>query len=456
MAGTKRIGMDLTEGGVTKKLILFSIPFMISTVLQTVYSMVDMIVVGQYTGAGGLSAVSLASQIAMLLTAISMGFSQASQILISQLVGAKARDRINTVIGTTFTSTIALGVFMATMCLILYKQMLAAVNVPQEAIESGAYAYLMISGVGLIFAYGYNMVSAVLRGLGDSVRPLVFIAIASILNIILDILFVGPLHMGAPGAALATAVSQAVSFLTSIVYLYHKREAFGFDFKPASFRVDGKVLLMLIKLGAPLALQGAAINISMLFVSRFVNDFGVAASATFGVGRKLEHLPNILTQGLGFAATAMIGQNIGANKYDRVNKTVHITLAFALLANFVFGFVFLAWPREMFLMFTDDAAVIDYAWLFMWTTVLGFPGHAMLTAYRSLIQGVGNSLFAMIIGLFDGVILRIGLSLLFGYTFHMGLAGFFLGYSLAIYGTGIPAMVYFYGGFWKRRKRLVD
>ena len=450
----KKMFQDLTSGSVPKNLLVFALPFMLSNILQTVYSLVDMIVVGRFVGSSGLSAVTVASQTVMLMTTLCMGFSTGSQVYIAQLAGAGNKEMIRKTIGTTFSLQLLMGLGMGILGIILCRPALRLLNTPEEAMEE-AVSYLLICGGAIIFTYGYNMVSAVLRGMGDSRRPFLFVAISSVVNLILDLLFVGVFAMGVAGAAWATILGQAVSFVVSIVYLYRRREEFGFDFAPSSFRIDPGCLKVLTKLGIPFGLQMSAITISMLFVNGLVNDYGIHAGATFGVGSRVSHIPDVLTRSIGMASSAMVGQNLGAGRADRAHKTVMATLVCAVGVYAVAAVVFLLFPHQIFSVFTKDEAVLSLSWLFILSMVYGFPAHALMVPFNSFIQGIGNAVLSLFISILDGFVTRILLSILLGKVLGMGLFGFFLGYNLAAYATGIPAMLYYVSGIWKKRKNLV-
>ncbi|MEG1426894.1 MAG: MATE family efflux transporter [Oscillospiraceae bacterium] len=446
---------DLTKGNILSILVKMAIPFMLSNLLQTFYSMADMIVVGQYVGSTGLSAVTVSSQIIMLMTTIAMGFASGGQILIAQQAGVKDSKAMRETIGTLFTTVGVISVIMTVLGLTLYAPLLRVLNLPAESWDQ-AVGYLTICCMGTVFTCGYNTVSSILRGMGDAKKPFIFIAIASVINVVLDLLFVAGFHMGAAGAALATIIAQGVSFVISIVYLYRHREQFGFDFKLHSFRIVKTRLLVLLKLGLPMALQHSAIMISMLFVSSFVNAFGLAASATFGIGRRVEMIPGMLTQSIMMAASAIIGQNIAAGEQRRSKQAVYYSLLFNGIIYLLAFAAFTLWPRQIFSLFTPDTEVLDLAELFISTIVVAMPAMAMMHSFNPFIQGIGNAKLSLILGICDGVIARIGLSFFLGNVLNWGLYGFFLGYCLAAYFTAIPAAVYFFSGVWKKRKLLVD
>ena len=286
---------------------------MASNALQVLYSTIDMIIVGEYVGTPGLSAVSQSSQIVNFAAMVCLGFSNAGQVLLSQAIGAGKRKEMNSIIGTLFGFISILALVLTAVILSLQKWILDAINIPAESYHM-AKDYLIICGAGLVFTAGYNMVSAVLRGMGDAKRPFLFIGIASAVNLVLDIIFTGFLGWGVAGAAWATIIGQAVSFIFSLYYLYRRREEFGFDFKRERFTINGKYAGMIANLGTPMAIQSGCINLSMLVVNSMINDVGVVASATFGVGVRIDDIVNKISQGIQYAAVPMISQNIGAKK----------------------------------------------------------------------------------------------------------------------------------------------
>ncbi len=454
MSGQNAIINDLTTGSVWKKLITFALPFMLSSALQTLYSTVDMVIVGQYVGGSGLSAVATASSIVMFLTSIGMGFSTGGQVVISQLVGSGRREEIKSTVGTLFSTLAVLAVLAGVVAIIFCDPLLRLLNAPEEAF-AGAREYLIINAAGTLMTYGYNSVSAILRGMGDSKRPLMFIAIASVLNLVLDYIFVAHMDFGVAGAAVATVIGQTVAFIFAVRYLYRHREAFMFDFRPSSFKPDREKLKVLAKLGTPMALQSCAIDLSMSVINGIVNTYGVAASAAYGVGMKLDRLTSIATHALWTGGATMVGQNVGAGRHDRATKTVYSSMAICTVFCGACAIVYTMFPRQLFGLFTSDPEVLDLAWTYLLTCVIMQPASILSTSCNAVIEGTGNAGLSLAIALFDGIVLRILLSILLGDTLGMGLFGFFLGNNLAMYGTAIPAAIYFFSGLWKKRKLLV-
>ena len=260
-------------------------------------------------------------------------------------------------------------------CYIFRDNLLQLVNTPQEA-----YAYTMdytvICILGLIFIYGYNVVSAIMRGMGDSKRPFMFVAIAAIINIVLDIVFVAGFKMEVAGAAWATVIGQSFSFIFAFAYLYKRKEEFGFDFKLKSFIPDGNAMAKISALGIPMALQSASISISQTVVAAWVNSFGIIYSAIAGIISKLNMMMGIMSNSITTAAASMIGQNLGARKYDRVPKILAWAFGGAFTLSVIGSIVIKYDPDMIFGMFTSDEAVLAEATIIVLPAILNFFGAA--------------------------------------------------------------------------------
>lgn len=452
---TAKLRKDFTTGSIPKQLFYLMIPFMLSNALQVLYSTIDMIIVGKYVGTAGLSAVSQSSSIVNFATMVCLGFANGGQVLISQAIGAGKKKETNSIIGTLFTVILAIGLIFTALIIISKGMVIKVMNIPSEATQM-SNDYLTICGMGMTFTAGYNMVSATLRGMGDSKRPLLFIAIASVVNLALDILFTGFWDWGVAGAAWATIIGQAVSFVFSLYYLYKNKEGFGFDFKLISFKPVRKYVRMIINLGTPMAIQSGFINISMLYVNSLINSLGVVESATFGVGVRIDDIMNKISMGIQYAALPMISQNIAAKKLDRSEKIVHWAWIFSAIFTVIFLSMYLCFGKELFMLFSEDKAVHELSSTFIRAIVWLFIPFAIMRGTGAFVQGIGFVKFGMVLSILDGVALRIGLSWLFGIYFNFGFFGFVLGYALAPYGYAIPSLIYFLSGIWKKRKVLAD
>ena len=449
----KAIINDMTQGSVFKKMVVFTLPVMFANALQLCYGLVDMVIVGKFVGSAGLSAITIGSQVFNLMATLCIGFSVGGQVFISQIIGGKEYRKLNQTIGTVFTLVGVLGLLMTLIGFVFSVPVLRLMNTPEESFEM-AKAYMKVCSGGVLFTYGYNMVSAILRGMGDSKRPLLFILISTIVNLTGDLLLVGYFKMGAAGAAWATILGQAVSFVIALVFLVRRKEEFHFDFKAKSFIPENGTAAKLVKLGVPFALQNSSIDISMMFVCALVNSFGVIASATFGVGSRLQSLGFVMSGAVGAFVSSMVGQNIAAGKMDRVHKGIHLGLVSNIIFWGLLTTVFILFPEGCFGLFSKDPEVLEMAPLYMMCMAVGVPALACMTPYNGFIQGIGNSKMSLFFSILDGFVARITLSYVIGIVAGLGLKGFFLGYFLAPYFTTIPAMIYYYSGIWKKRKLL--
>ncbi|MBP5727908.1 MAG: MATE family efflux transporter, partial [Clostridia bacterium] len=399
-------------------------------------------------GKAGMSAVSIGGDILHLLTFVAMGFSAAGQVIIAQAVGARQQDAVRKTIGTMFSFLLGFSVFMAVICYALRFSILGWLNTP-----AAAYAYTMDYTVtciyGLVFIYGYNIVSAILRGMGDSKRPFLFIAIAALLNIVLDIVFVKYCGMAVFGAALATVIGQGVSFLVSVIYLYLRRQNFGFDFRPSSFRIDAKQFRKLLALGIPMAIQSAAVNLSKIVLTSWINMYDVTYSALAGVFNKLNIMCGVISQSFTTAGSSMVGQNLGARQFDRVKQTLLTILTISMCISGLFTIIMLVCPDVVYSMFTSDMDVLELASVLTLPVILNFYGSATRSVAFSLINGSGRSRLNLAVAMIDGVIARIGLAALLGFSLGLNCLGFWLGDALAGFMPMVIGLVFWLSGKWK-------
>ena len=440
---------DLTNGNVTRQLLVFAFPLFISNALQAVYNIVDMVVVGRFIGGAGMSAVSIGGDLLHLLTFVSMGFASAGQVIIARHVGERRMKEVSETIGTLFTFLLSASVTIAVICFLLRYPLLNALNTPAES-YSYAMDYLVTCIAGLVFIYGYNIVSAILRGMGDSRRPFVFVAIAAILNIILDLVFVVVFHMEVFGAALATVIGQGVSFISSLIYLFVKRQSFGFDFKLKSFAIKGRVLKPLVLLGIPMAIQSAAVNFSKVLLMSWINLEGVIYSALAGIFNKINVVSGVVSMSFTAAGSSMVGQNLGARKYERVPRILGTIGVVNMCMLTAFTAALLLFPNHIYGMFTSDVAVLSLAGILTMPIILNFYGAATRTVSFALINGSGNTKLNLAIALIDGILMRIGLAALLCFGFSMGSLGCWYGDAIAGFMPLLIGLVFYLSGRWKK------
>ncbi len=439
---------DYTSGPVARQLLGFAWPFMLSNLLQTAYNLTDMVVVGQFVGPAGLSAVGIGADLIHMYTFICMGFCNAGQVLISQYVGLRDRGSVSKMVGVMFTFILGLSLALTALGLGFAGRLMGWLNVPPEAVGY-CRSYTVCCTAGLFFLVGYVMVAAILRGIGESKRPMVFIVIASVLNVILDIAFVAG-GMGPFGAALATVIAQGVSFVLCVGYLWRRRDRLGFEFSPKYLKPDRENLAKLLKLGVPMSIQSCAINISMLFVSRCINVYGVTVSAVTSVGNKLSTVASIVCQALSQSGATMVGQNFAARQFDRVGRALAAAVAVGLAFTAALSAVMIAWPERVFALFDDDAAVLAMSRQYVPVAVLNFFGYALRGPSTALCNGMGFPVMNFVLGILDGVVMRIGLCVLLARAFGMGVMGYWLGGALAGFTFFLVMCPYFLSGKWKK------
>lgn len=454
MTTDRRVGKDLTNGPIVQLLFSFAIPMVLTSLVQQTYSMVDLIVIGKFVGSVGTVGVSTGGELSDLMTPIANGLATAGQIYIAQLVGAGNKKKLRSVTGTLFTMMGVIAVVITLTTLIFYRQFLVLLNCPDEAFESAA-GYLLITVIGMPFIFGYNGICAVLRGMGESKRPLLFVAIAATINIFLDLLLVAVFHLDAAGTAIATVMSQIGSFTASFIYLYKRREEIGLSLSRAYFRINRFDMGVILRLGIPQMIRVFSVQGSMLWVKAHINSFGLTVSATYSVGNKIEKFMNIFIQGIDQAGGAMIGQNLGARKIDRVKEVMHKMLMTTMAIAVCCAGLFWAIPNQLYSLFTDDPAVITYGETFLaimsvGCLVLGFSG-----AMKSISTGAGAAMLSLILGVMDGVC-RILVCLFFYYVVKQGAQSYFWGAALCQLVPGLIAMSYYLSGKWATKRLLSE
>lgn len=449
------VGTNLTEGPILSTLITFAVPIVLANLVQQLYSMVDLIVIGQYVGSVGTVGVNTGGEIMDMLTPVATGFATAGQIYIAQLAGAKEDAKVKKSIGTLLTFMMVFSVFVGIAVIVLSDAILGVLNCPEEA-WGQAKSYMIITAVGTPFIFGYNAVAGVLRGMGESKKPLFFIMVAAVANIVLDLLLVVGFKMEAAGTAIATVGSQLGSFIAAFYFMWKKRDKFDFELKLSYFKVDKKILWVLIKLGVPQVARSLLVRTGMLWVNASANSYGLVVSATNSVGNKLQKFLEVFISGIDTAAAAMIGQNLGAKKHERAGKITLCTVACALVCAAASALLCLLIPKQIFGLFTKDTAVQELGVTYLQIMCVHFFISAITGSFQAMVTGSGFVTLGFVLGTLDGLICKIGLSLLFVNVFDMGYLGLFWGVALS---RLLPAFInigYFVSGKWKTCKLLTD
>ncbi|MCQ2512289.1 MAG: MATE family efflux transporter [Lachnospiraceae bacterium] len=455
MTGTKKeLITDFTNGNIWKQLIVFAAPLFLGNLLQMVYNMVDMIIVGRVLGNVGISGVSIGGDITHFFTMLVMGFSNAASVIISQLIGAKKRNKVGQMIGTYSVFLLICAVVMTSGGLIFRDSILNAMNTPIECYDY-AMSYCIVTLSGLFFIFGYNAVSAILRGLGDSKHPFLFIAVASVVNIVLDIVFVMFWNFGTLGAALATVISQAVSFIWALIFLIRKKERLGFEITRKDFRIEKQMFGTLIKLGVPMAIKQASISLSKLFINSFINQYGLVYTAVSGVSNKIINIPMLVSNSVNTAGSSMVGQNIGAEEYKRVPKIMTVIGIITGIFTIIMLVFVLIFPAQIYMIFTTDESIIPVAMEYMPILVINFITVIFRAPFNAFINGTANYKVNFLVAILDAFVARVGLGLLLGGAFGLEYFGYWLGDALSGFMPMIIGTIYLLSGKWKTRKYVI-
>ena len=437
---------NLTEGSVVMQLIKFALPFMLSNLIQTLYNVADMVIVGNYTGTVGISGVNIGGQVTFIITNIVIGFSVGGTVVIAQYLGSGDRRGMSESIKTLITFLTAAAVVLTVTMLLLADTILHLMQTPPESYQQ-AKDYLDITLAGTIFIFGYNAFSAILRGMGDSKRPLIFVSIACVVNVFLDLLLVGGFDMGAAGAAYATIASQAMSMIACIVYL--KRTGFEFDFKLSSFRFYKDRFLMLLKVGIPISIQNVITNFSFLVLTTIANGMGVSASAAVGIVGKYNGFAILPAIAVGSSVSAMVAQNMGAGMIDRAKKTFHTGFALAFSVSLVVFVITQLIPGQILSLFGDDPEMIAAGVEYVRTFSLDYLIVPLTFCLNGIITGSGHTIISSIGGIMASLGFRVPVAILFGLVLDKGLMGLGFAAPVASIGASAILLIYYLSGKWK-------
>lgn len=416
--------LSLTEGRVAPTLVRFALPFMLSSLLQSLYGAADLFVVGQYAGAAAVSGVSIGSQIMSTVTMLILSLSMGGTVLIGNCIGSRDEDGAATAIGTQASLFALFAVVLTPLMLFGTDVGVALMQTPPEAVAD-ARDYVFTCSMGLPFIVGYNALSGIFRGLGDSKTPVYFVALATVINIAADFWLVGGLHMGSTGAAIATITAQGLSFVAALIFLMKK--GFPFPFTRRHLRLNGRAARRILKVGGPLALQSTSVHLSFMIISAIINTMGLIASAAVGVTEKIMAFAFLPPDAFAAALAAMTAQNIGAGKPKRALEALKWSILFSLAVGLlVCGFANL-FPEVLPAIFTTDGEVIRAAGLYMRTYSIDCILVAFVFSFNNYFSGCGNAVISMIHNVIATFAVRIPVTLLMsrveGATLlHMGLA----------------------------------
>ena len=392
-------------------LIRFAIPLMFSLFLQALYGAVDLVVVGQFGSTASISAVATGSQLMVAVTAIATGLTMGVTVLIGQSVGSGDLEKAGNVVCGMIKLFTVVAVTITAVLVAIPEPLARLLQAPESALE-GTVQYIRICGAGMIFITAYNGISGIFRGIGNSVTPFVFVAIACLVNIVLDLVFVAVLHLDAAGAALATVIAQASSVVFSLVYLYKKR--LPFPVRKSGFKAKGFIKKILF-VGAPIAMQDFLVSISFLIITAIINGLGVVQSASIGIAEKLFVFLAIVPMSFLSALAAFVAQNIGHGNYLRANSALFRTTAISFVFGLAVFFMTFFGGDLLARIFTSDEAVIASTALYFKSCSFEYMIIAVSFCMLGFFNGLGKTAFVMLQGLLSAFAVRIPLSYLFRY-----------------------------------------
>ncbi len=442
---------DLSQGSVAKQLFLFAIPFIITNLVQSLYSVADMIIVGQFAGTVSMSGVNIGSQVSLLITMLVIGLSAGGTVLIAQYKGFGAREELTRTIGTLFSVLFVLAIVLTVVMFVFSVPILHLIQTPPEAFEE-AKRYLLVTVAGTIFIFGYNAFSAVFRGMGNSKFPLIFVSIACLANVFLDLLLVAYFKMGALGAAVATVSSQALSMILCIIFL--RRSDFVFDFRLKSFRFHKEQLKKLLEVGIPTSIQNTITHISFIVLTAMVNTISVAASAGVGAVAKFNSFAILPAIAVGNSVSAMSAQNIGAGEEKRAVKTMNIGILLAFVMSLIMFVIATLFPEPILQIFGNDPDMIREGARYMQAFKYDFLIVPVLFCFNGLFIGSGHSTFSLINSILSSIIIRIPISYLFGMSMGQGVFGVGIGAPLATLVSSVIGLFYFLSDRWRQSTLL--
>ena len=442
---------DLTEGKVWKVIVRFAVPLLVGNLLQQFYNITDSIIVGQFLGKEALAAVSASFFIYYFIISLVIGVGSGTTVVISQLFGAKQYQKVQLAFSSFFIFMLVGGIILSIAGIIFAEPVFRLTNTPEEVIPQ-AVAYFRIYIGGTFLFVTFNSIISILRGVGESVRPMLFILITTVLNIAFDLLFILVFKWGIEGAARATVVSQGIGMCIALAYVNNTHPLLSI--KKQDMLFDWKLFKESLKIGLPTSVQQCAIALGLIALLGIVNSFGTNTLTAYGAAGKIDTIISQAVLTLSGALAAFCGQNIGAGRLDRVKKGVQFTMYTNIaLGLLTFAAVYL-FGNEMMRIFTKDIDVVAIGKEYLLIIGGFFIVHGALNVYNGALRGAGDTLFPMITSLVCLWLIRIPLA--YYLSSWLGRNGIWWAIGISITIGLIVTFVYYKMGFWKRRRRIYE
>lgn len=441
---------DMTEGNVSRSIIRFALPLLMGNILQQTYNIVDTIIVGKYLGDDALAAVGATGSITYLFYTLCIGLSIGAGIIISQYFGAGEKKYVRKAISNSAFVTAVFGIVISLLSVFLAKSVLTFLKVPESLIDKSA-AYMKIACGGTVCVAAYNWINSVMRALGNSLTPLIFLGIATIINVILDLLFVVSFNMGVGGAAFATVVSQGISAIGCIVYCFKKNKEIrpkGKELKPEKMLIKRCIMT-----GIPIAMQNGLISISMVSLQSVTNTFGSTIMAAYTVSMRVEQFIQQPFSSINAAMSTFTGQNIGAGKEERAVKGLKVGVKISSVFAVIVFIVFMIFGKNILGMFVSGKDVISVGYKALLITGIFYVPLGLIHTVRGFLNGAGDTGYALVNGIAE-VVCRVGFSLILTKISFIGFWGIWITTSITWIVTAAVSVIRYFGGKW-RMKTLV-
>ena len=434
----------MTEGNIWKLLIVFSIPLILGNLLQQMYNTADSIIVGNFVGSNGLAAVGSGTALINLIIAFSQGAAVGAGVIVSQSLGTRDKQKTKLAVHTAMCIAIILGVILSAIGVIFSRDLLIWMKTPKSVLKDSVL-YLQIYCGGLIFNVIYNMATGILNAAGNSKRPLIYLAIASVTNIILDLVFIKALKWGVKGAAIATDISQALSCVLAVGYLLRVNSDYKLIIK--ELKIHGNTAKQIIRVGLPTAIQNMVISFSNVLVQSSVNSYGATAMAGYAAYLKIDGFNILPVLSISMAVTTFTGQNVGAKKPDRIKKGMWNALIMGVVYTVIIGVVILLTSHTVLGLFTKDNEVITYGQLAMKYFCPFYFLLSILNILAGTVRGAGKGVPPMLILLFSMCIFRI-LWIKIALPFYSTIDGVFILYPISWFVGMVLMIIYTKFGKW--------
>jgi putative MATE family efflux protein len=437
---------DLTDGKPSRLILQFATPMLIGNVFQQLYSVVDSIIVGNFLGKEALAAVGASFPLLFMLISFVIGIASGSTIIISQYFGAKDMDKLRRTIDTMWVFLFFASIAITFLGIVFSENIFKLIRLPADVMPQ-ALLYFNVYMGGIILFFGFSATSAILRGLGDSKTPLYFLVIATITNILLDLLFIVVFKWGIAGAAIATIISQGGAFVTAVIYLNRTHDVFNLSWRKIEF--DRKIFRKSLNIGLPSGFQQTFVSLGMLALFRIVNDFGTDTVAAYSVALRIDSLASLASMNFGAALSTYVGQNLGAGKPERVYAGLMATLKMSSLVSLAVTLVVILFRHQLMGMFTSEPEVIRIGAEYLLIVCSFYVVFSAMFVIGGLLRGAGATLIPMFITLFALWVIRIPSSWML--SRQMGAAGIWwaipLGWAI---GAGFT-WVYYLTGSWRKK-----